>query len=286
MTMTEAIDWETCASPHRMLDALRPLAGSKVIDRKLRLFACCCARRTLGLVGGRTCADALSTAELFADGLVGVDDLAAACRDVEAVKDRLEARIRDHNLTRRLLDGRPTRPMDEDVDDWSIDDVDDASKEGRRLNAASAVSAAVSNRRAVSHRTREDLGLSAYCAADVACLRSYLASASHEELDAAERRFLDGEEVKDYEDSWRAETLRCLFGDPFKPPPAVPTGVVDRVRRFATEIYDSRRFVDLPELARACRKAGLRDDEILGHLSAPIDHQRGCWALDLMLGTA
>lgn len=69
--MTEA-DWLSGASPNRMLYHLRGTAS----DRKLRLFACACARRVWHLLGDVRDERWVEVAERFADG-ENVDDEAS-----------------------------------------------------------------------------------------------------------------------------------------------------------------------------------------------------------------
>jgi hypothetical protein len=92
----------------------------------------------------------------------------------------------------------------------------------------------------------------------------------------------------------QCDLLRCLFGNAFRPAPAVdPTwqtwhgSVVPNLVRAA---YQAR---GLPEgtlenqrlviLADALEDTGCSDAELLGHLRGPGPHVRGCWALDLIL---
>jgi hypothetical protein len=75
--VTEA-EWLTCDDPRRMLEALRGRAS----DRKARLFACACCRRIWKRLKDARLREAVVAAELFADGLIGVRDLADAGRPV------------------------------------------------------------------------------------------------------------------------------------------------------------------------------------------------------------
>jgi hypothetical protein len=69
--MTEA-EWLACAALDRMLAAVRPEAS----DRKLRLFACACARRAWQRLWQRPAREAVEAAERLADGLLAEADLA------------------------------------------------------------------------------------------------------------------------------------------------------------------------------------------------------------------
>jgi hypothetical protein len=82
--------------------------------------------------------------------------------------------------------------------------------------------------------------------------------------------------------------LRCIFGNPFRPPPSLSTAFLawggGTVPRLAAAIYDDRAFDRLPVLADALEDAGCADAEVLGHCRAGGEHVRGCWAVDLVLG--
>jgi hypothetical protein len=82
--------------------------------------------------------------------------------------------------------------------------------------------------------------------------------------------------------------IRCIFGNPFLPPPAVPDAVLAHnggaARRLAGAIYEGRRFGDLPVLADLLEEAGCTDAALLGHLRGPGPHALGCAALDAVLG--
>jgi hypothetical protein len=78
--------------------------------------------------------------------------------------------------------------------------------------------------------------------------------------------------------------LRCLFGNPFRPPPVVPDHVRTKtVIALVTAIYDERAFERTPVLADAAEEAGLTDAMVLSHLRDLGPHARGCHALDLLL---
>jgi hypothetical protein len=73
--MTEA-DWNSSTDPQAMLEFLR--GSGRVSDRKLRLFACACARRLWPFLcdeRSRRCVDA---AEAFSDGAATAEELARA----------------------------------------------------------------------------------------------------------------------------------------------------------------------------------------------------------------
>jgi hypothetical protein len=76
--MTEA-EWLACTDPDVMLGYL----GRAVGDRKLSLFACACCRRTWQLLNDPRSRGAVEAAELFADGLIGEEELRDAASEAE-----------------------------------------------------------------------------------------------------------------------------------------------------------------------------------------------------------
>jgi hypothetical protein len=85
----------------------------------------------------------------------------------------------------------------------------------------------------------------------------------------------------------RADLLRDVLHDPFRPPPAPPergwlTWRGGTVAQLARVVYDEGRFDDLPVLADALEEAGCADAVVLGHCRRG-DHARGCWVIDLLL---
>jgi len=71
--MTET-EWLNCTDPDPMLEYLR----NKASDRKLRLFACACARGIWDLLEDERPRQAVQVAERYADGLAIEQDLSAA----------------------------------------------------------------------------------------------------------------------------------------------------------------------------------------------------------------
>ena len=93
----------------------------------------------------------------------------------------------------------------------------------------------------------------------------------------------------------QANLVRCVFGNPFRPKPAVEPGWLawngGVVASLAGRIYDERQLPlgtldagQLAVLADALEDAGATDAGLLAHLRSPGPHVRGCFALDLLLG--
>jgi hypothetical protein len=96
-------------------------------------------------------------------------------------------------------------------------------------------------------------------------------------------------------DEERCDLLRCVFGDRFRPVPAVagawPTYNGGTARKLAEDAYTERQLptgtldvARLAVLADALEDAGCTDGELLAHLRGPGPHVRGCWALDVVMG--
>jgi hypothetical protein len=97
-------------------------------------------------------------------------------------------------------------------------------------------------------------------------------------------------------ESWeQCALLRDIFGNPFRPLPALPGSLLSwndgLVPRLARSAYDERHLPSghldqdrLAVVADALVDAGCDDAELLGHLRGSDIHVRGCWALDTILG--
>ena len=82
----------------------------------------------------------------------------------------------------------------------------------------------------------------------------------------------------------RADLLRDIFGNPFRPVAFDPAWRTSTALAIANGIYDDRAFDRLPILADAIQDAGCENEDILSHLRSDGPHVKGCWALDLVLG--
>jgi hypothetical protein len=82
--------------------------------------------------------------------------------------------------------------------------------------------------------------------------------------------------------------LRDVVGNPFRQlPPRDPAWLeahAGLAGRLASSIYEERRFSELPILADALEDAGCTEATLLEHFRGPGPHDRGCWALDVILG--
>ena len=80
--------------------------------------------------------------------------------------------------------------------------------------------------------------------------------------------------------------LRELFGPhPFRTLVANPEWLTSTVIALAQGIYEERAFDRMPILGDALQDAGCADEDILNHCRSEGLHVRGCWLVDLLLGT-
>lgn len=89
--------------------------------------------------------------------------------------------------------------------------------------------------------------------------------------------------------SWRyqADALRDIVGNPFRRPILDQSWRLwrnDTIGCLARAIYVDRGFDRMPILGDALEEAGCERSGILSHCRAPMQHVRGCWVLDLLLG--
>jgi hypothetical protein len=84
-------DWLRCGRPEPMLHFLRELGVQRRPSgrRRLRLFACACARRRWPLLSDPRSRALIETAERYADGLAGRRELAAAERSAQEASEGL-----------------------------------------------------------------------------------------------------------------------------------------------------------------------------------------------------
>jgi hypothetical protein len=89
----------------------------------------------------------------------------------------------------------------------------------------------------------------------------------------------------------QGRSIRCIFGNPFRPVSISPAWRTPVVQGLAQAAYEQRELpagtLDtsrLAVLADALEEAGCTDADLLNHLRGPGPHVRGCWAVDLILG--
>lgn len=251
--MTET-EWLECISPEPMLAHL----GERASIRKKRLFACACVRRIWPLLADMRLRRAIRRAERFADGQADEEEMQSALQVATLLREELE----------RAENRRPN---------WTALAV---------RSAAQAVEAVLRTEGPTLQRPRDlreppDV-VSATRLARTAARAAEAVRGEQETTASARirppRRLASLDAV---------ELLREIFGNPFRPTTIDPTWLTwnnNTVSRLARAIYDKRRLRHLPVLADALEEAGCADVDILMHCRAPVEHARGCWAIDALLG--
>lgn len=80
--------------------------------------------------------------------------------------------------------------------------------------------------------------------------------------------------------------IRDVFGSRFRPTSLDPSWLTwndGTILKLAKDIYDKSEFGRLPELANALEYAGCQNSNLLDHCRQPVEHVRGCWAVDQIL---
>ncbi len=89
----------------------------------------------------------------------------------------------------------------------------------------------------------------------------------------------------------QAALLRDIIGNPWRPLPSAASFVTPDALALARRAYEDRLLPSgnlkpehLTALASALQEAGCTDAELLGHLLGNGVHDRGCYAVDAVLG--
>lgn len=248
--MTE-MEWQECIDPERMLAHL----GERASPRKQRLFACACVRRIWPLLDHERLRQAFKVTERFADGRVPAEVVDKARRSVKRLREEREVEAR----RRRTWRARAA---------WAAAQAGEAllPEQGPILIAPRDI------------RDQPDV---------VSTTRTARTAARADEAEREEDTSAAIEAIRRLGSLDAVELVREIFGNPFRPTGLDPRWLDWRentVGRMARVIYRKRCFRNLPILADALEEAGCGDDIILTHCRAPVDHARGCWVVDLLLG--
>jgi hypothetical protein len=267
-------EWLACTDPQKILDFL----DGKVTDRKQRLFACACCRRSWGLIEGDLFRGAVEVAERFADGAGALvawekgrgNGQALLARNLVRGPEGEQAGEREamlHQLAAER-DGLP-----EDVYYFRYDNITPEDTAAWTLYLRTDMPWVVAN------------------------FAARLRAAPYPYWKRLEELDLTGPAEQEWEACFQAEKvsqsglLRDIFGNPFRPATISPAWQTPTVVALAQTAYEYR---DLPSghldparlavLADALDEAGCTDADILNHCRRPGVHVRGCWVLDLLLG--
>jgi hypothetical protein len=237
--MTEQ-EWLASGKPDVMLQFL-PRRG---LDRKLRLFACACARRVSDLISDERPRTALAVAERYVEGQACLQELKKAWKAAKAFGEQQEKQRPERpsyypNLAAQHAayggDGRPAGAYA-------------AAMSASACAARYAAGVAAAGRSGTDRDKLSKEGRAAESATQACMLRDIIGNP-----------FQDAPKV---ESSW----------------------LISRVLELAQKIYDDQSFEQMNVLGDALEQAGCKDAKLLSHLRDAGPHVRGCWALDLILG--
>jgi hypothetical protein len=245
--------WPTTTEPYDMLPALFDREACSA--RKLRLLACAYARRVWHRMADEASRRAVQVAEDFVDGRAGIDSLRAAHHRAEAVKK------------------------------VAFDTFYQAAEgSDERWRACAAYDAAVA-----AAGTVEEDAFGAFTMVTLDRVNPPIGG-KYRDWPGAPADLADIFTVAGRR-RCRADVchlVREMLWNPFRPLPTIDPGWLmwddQALPRFARRIYDCRLLEDLPFLADDLAQAGCDSAELLAHLRTPGPHDRGCWALDLILG--
>jgi hypothetical protein len=266
--MTEA-EWLACKDPHDLLDHL----ADRISDRKLRLFACARCRRVWHLLTDERSRRAVEAAELFADGRLSADELAAF--RAEAGRVYLDAGFRADEAWTAWVRAVQNR--------WVSADLYTPEVEFRQAEFEYHVSWVAAWAAQPPGQIHWDEQASWICRG--ALRRREPASVAAVELP----RFPFKDEP--------VALLRDILGNPFRPVTHRPEWLTwngGTVLRLARTICEERAFDRMPILADALEEAGCTSGAVLVHCrrgepgappGGPL-HWPGCWVLDLVLSVA
>jgi hypothetical protein len=225
----------------------------KVSDRKLRLFACACSRRTWFLLRCKRSRTAIEVAELAADGKATIERLRTISLQVEATANYL-CRLRS-------LNNSPSGP-----------------REAARFVGAVLREGAWDAARNAALGSRDAVTTNAYSRAAVNGVGSLGRRVTWDQETRAQVDLLH--------DIFPAPCCHMASIDPI-----ITTWHDGTVRRLAKVIYEERKLPEgtldatqLAILADALLDAGFDNDELIQHCRSAGPHVRGCWAVDAVLG--
>jgi hypothetical protein len=271
--MTEH-EWLVCDDPRPMLIFLQ----SKRSDRKLRLFGVACCRRFTAQLTDMRSRTAVEVSERFADNAATEQELETARQAAEVVAVAYATKTPEFGMVPRGADA---------------------------ANAACYVASffspiAASNARQAAEKAaweaqrlvaweecgiRWDTSHQAPGEESIGALQGEIIRQHQAVIQANTKRINQlSREAGHRERAMQLVTLRCIFGNPFRPVVVDGSWRTTDVVALAQAIYEERAFDRMPILADALEDAGCTFQQILNHCRQSGVHVRGCFAIDLILG--
>ncbi len=254
--MNEA-EWLICKDPRRMLAHLRRKAGA----RKLRLFAVACCRRLGPLLETEAHRLTLEQAERLADGVAGLSDSPSAYSGAGAPgMDLAVSEACTWSLHRPMS-------LEEKI---AVIEAWHETPSDQWYPPATVSAPTAEDQRLAAHRAAVEGSVSAArAAAGSAGKRGNLLKFGR--TYGAERRA-------------QAHLLREIMGNPYRRATIDPAWLTPHVVSLAQGAYLERAFDRMPILGDALEEAGCLDVAILTHCRESVEHVRGCWVVDVLLG--
>jgi hypothetical protein len=252
--MTEA-EWLACTEPQKMLSFLSQRDASA---RKFRLFTTACARRLWLVMSSDHPRKIVLDAERFADGLLS-----------EARRQEQEQRFRA-TFPPRMTPDQPMPP-------WYLADM---------VAYYTIWSNSAANPGHTLHLNEHGAN----------CVSQWVGfTLVYQETDNWAAWPASNHPIGRVEGNTHCLMIRDLFGNPFRPLALDPSWLTwhdATIPALAQSAYDDRHLPSghldnhrLAVLADALTDVGCSDPDILAHCRGPGSHGRGCWVIDLLLGS-
>jgi hypothetical protein len=248
--MDEA-EWLACDDVKPMLSYLSCLGS-----RKRRNLLCGCCRRVEALAPDSFLQEAIGLAEAFADGTHTRGELVS--RRQAALREE-RARTAAERTAEFAHGGRSTQA-------WTA----------LLARHAAAIAALVCK----SRFTNRDFG---FHLRDLAIYYAWAVTRDNTSPIWSDTR----QAVSADEERVQCNLVRDVFGNHFRPVRIDRTCLQwddGLVVKLARGVYDDRAFDRMPILADALEDAGCCDEQILNHCRSAVEHVRGCWLVDQLLG--
>lgn len=247
--MTEE-EWLRCPLPNVMLKFLYAHPNG----RKRRLFAVACLRR-LAHTMPPNFLPFIGIAEDYAEGRISAEQLWQAW-----------------NCTGRMYNGDMCD--DEDAPEEEVEGCEyDGNLTDAEYNFLYCVHRALESPGEYSHPTHFNEDAAAMIALTIPGCVSYIPES---------RTYDEAKSMK--ESAVLADLLRDIY-NPFRPNYYRASWRTGEMMNLARNMYATNDFTQMAQLGEALRTVGCEDTAMLAHCQSDRPHVRGCWVIDVLLGT-
>jgi hypothetical protein len=263
--------WSEHSDVRQMLLFLR----GKTSDRKVRLFAVACCRTMEPLLADESLREAVEIAEQYADGAADAESRHRTFTTLVTLLNTPQAT----DTASRLVGAHPPALLAVALALKTDGETLGAAVSGMDVQAAKRSADCVSRAMDVHWRA----------------LVAAREAERHQEQSSEEAGFWASvtrpfrfvvTEVSGLKRlrKLHAALLREVVGNPFHPERLNPLWLTASVQSLALTIYDQKAFDRMPILGDALEEAGCDSDSVLEHCRSTIEHVRGCWVVDQVLG--